>query len=203
MAFYSIGGSCLPKFGLDDFVEKTHTYFFDWLITDLRSLEKSLQRFSESHFLREGYEVCDNALRVKDIHTGIKFQHDFPTTAEGKVDAGKIEQTLESVRSKYIRRRNRLFDCAREDVNATFIRYDFVVGKGDRVLEQEYESRVRECINSSLGRNFRVVIISKDISVTNFLGNTLFYRLETTVEGQPWRADKKDWDNILALVRDS
>ena len=136
MAFYSIGASCLPKFGIDDFMEKSHTYFFDWLITDIVSLERSLLSFSENHFLREGYEVCDNALRVKDIHTGIKFQHDFPTTEEGKVDTRKIEQTLESVRSKYIRRRNRLFDCVREDVNATLVRYDFSVGKGDKTLEK-------------------------------------------------------------------
>ena len=201
MGFYSIGGSCLPKFGLDDFVERAHTYFFDWLLTDLSALERSLLSFSESHFLREGYEVCDNALRVKDIHTGVKLQHDFPTTAEGRVDARQIEQTLESVRLKYIRRRSRLFDCIREDANATLIRYDFVVGKGDKVLEQEYESRVRECINSSLGRNFIIVILSKDISATSFLGKTLFYRLGTTVEGQPWRAEKQDWENILSLVR--
>ena len=200
MAFYSIGASCLPKFGIDDFMEKSHTFFFDWLITDIVSLERSLLSFSENHFLREGYEVCDNALRVKDIHTGIKFQHDFPTTEEGKVDTRKIEQTLESVRSKYIRRRNRLFDCVREDVNATLIRYDFSVGKGDKTLEKKYENRVRECVDSSLGKNFKIVIISKDISATSFLENTLFYRLEATVEGQPWRAEKKEWENILSLL---
>jgi len=200
VGLYSIGCSCLPKLGIDDFVGKAQTYFFDWLVTGLRSLENSLQRFSEKNFLREGYEVCDNALRVRDIHTGIKFQHDFPTTSEGTVDAGKIEQTLESVRSKYIRRRDRFFDCTREDVNATLVRYDFWVGKGDKVLEHEYEKRVRQCIDISLGKGFRIVIISKDISAARFMGNTLFYRLQTTVEGQPWRADQKDWDNIVSML---
>jgi hypothetical protein len=113
----------------------------------------------------------------------VKFQHDFPTTAEGRVDARQIEQTLESVRLKYIRRRSRLFDCTREDANATLIRYDFVVGKGDKVREQEYESRVRECINSSLGRNFLIVILSKDISATSFLGKLFFIVWEQLSRG--------------------
>jgi hypothetical protein len=201
MSFYSIGASCLPKFGIDDFVKKNHTYFFDWLITDLAALERSLLEFSEDSFLRLGYQVCDNDLRVKDLHTGVKFQHDFPTTVEGKIDVGEIEKTLEDVRSKYIRRRKRLFDCVRKDIDPTLIRYEFVIGKGDKNLEDEYRDRLNACINSSLGSGLKIVILSKDISETRFVGNTLLFRLEETVEGKPWRAGRESWENLLALVK--
>lgn len=198
MAFYSIGASCLPKFGLDEYVGKTHTYFFDWLITDLKSLENSLLGFSENWFLRKGYAICDSDLRVKDLHTGLRFQHDFPTTVEGKINPQTVEQALDAVREKYIRRRSRLFDSIRNDTSPILIRYEFIVGKGSQDLEDKYEQHLRRIVHSSLEKDCRIIILSTDLSENRHIGSTLFCRVETE-EGRPWRAKKKSWEYILSF----
>lgn len=128
MAYYSLGCSCLPKFGIDEYVGKVPTYFFDWLITDMQALQNSLVKFNEDLFLRSGWEICDNELMVKDFHTGLKFQHDFPVSSDGKVDSQRVEENIQLVRDRYIRRRNRFFDALNDDENPILIRYEYKIG---------------------------------------------------------------------------
>ena len=174
IAFYSIVPSCIQKFGLDDYADNSIAYFYDWPITDLKSLENSLLRYLENLFFREGYEICDNDLRVKGLHTRLRFQHDFPTTPEEKVNVHEVAQALNAVRDKYIRRRNQFFDSILGDTNPTLIRYDFTVGNGNQNIKEEYEHCIRSIINSSLGKDCNIIIFSRDISENRHKGNTFF-----------------------------
>jgi hypothetical protein len=110
MSIYSIGSSCLPKFGIDKHVGKTHTCFYDWLITDLQSQEKTLVDSSGDRLMSFGWEICDDGIRVRDNHTGIRFQHDFPAGKARKRIPSLGEENLAVVKAKYLRRRERLID---------------------------------------------------------------------------------------------
>ncbi|GEA11118.1 hypothetical protein [Alteromonas sp. KUL49] len=175
MAFYSIGCSCLPKFGIRTSGD-TGTNFFDWLITDVNALEKSLVGFSEEQFLNNGVEVCDNELRVKDLYTGLRFQHDFPVFSNDKIDPSKIDGAISEIREKYIRRRNRLFEEFHNDNSPTLIRYEWEIANGDEGREETYARRIKDVIDASLGKDYNLIVISNDILSNRVKENTLFFK---------------------------
>ena len=124
VAFYSLGSSCFPRFLLNGWKIDQPTYFFDWLITDKLSLQKTLLDFSEQEFFSNGWRVVDQDLRVLDEHTGLKFQHDFPNK-DGIVDKELVSSQVNIVKSRYIHRRRRLFEHVANDENPVFIRYTY------------------------------------------------------------------------------
>lgn len=199
MAFYSIGSTCLPKFGLDDFVGKTHTYFYDWLITDLDSLDKSLINFSEDLFFQQGIEVCDDDLRVKDSYTGLRFQHDFPTLSDHKIDRDQVAATIEEVKLKYVRRRKRFLESVFADEDACLIRFENAIGDGSSEFEQRYESKLRNIIDQGIRKNINILILSRNLGQVKKVGQSLIAPIETEQE-RPWRPTKDSWNYVVSLA---
>jgi hypothetical protein len=199
MSFYSIGSSCLPKFGIDQYIGKTQTYFYDWLITDSSALEASLLAFNRERFFREGYEVCDNNMRVKDLHTGLRFQHDFPADAEGTVDLSKIEATINIVRERYIRRWDRLFACVMADPNPCFIRHDNWELGEDKQSQDDHALKLTMILDAAFQKPYRLIVASTYIQATRLTDTVLFHHLEPDSD-IPWIGKKKDWELLLSTI---
>lgn len=190
MSLFSIGVSCLPKFGIDEFACTTHTYFYDWLITDLTSLEKSLTDFQEEKFLNSGTEICDNGLGVKDNHTGLRFQHDFPSTPEGKIIPELISDNINCVKEKYLRRRARFFKSVSEDDFPIFTRYEW------GGINHNDLKRIQQALTSAFSRNFKLIILSSRVEKQASHGSADIFPV-TQLADTPWKASAASWNAIL------
>lgn len=199
MAIYSIGSTCLPRLGFDEYFGNRASLFYDWLITDLPSLESSLLRFNENKFFRMGYEVCDESMRVKELHSGLRFQHDFPSIGS-KVCQSSLEASLDQVRTRYIRRKNRLDFCISKDKQPTFIRYERSLEDSECTSLLDYEAKLRSLLLQAYAKSFELIIISPEIKTQQKIGSSYFIPVEL-VPQQCWRAQKKSWDRIATCLR--
>ena len=126
MQLISLGSTCLPKFGFEDHLRKQPTLFYDWLITDILALKRSLLCFDENKFLTQGCELCDGGIRVLDLHAGLRFQHEF-SVPNGATNGEFISLDFHRVRETYLRRRSRMFDMAAKAETLVFVRYESVL----------------------------------------------------------------------------
>ena len=114
--FISIGGACMVKFNLDKFTGKKETLFFDWLITDMNSINKIIGTNDISSIL-----FLENIIRnpntpnkhgkarvmLKSL-SSCESMHDLPANFSSK-------NVLEFI-EKYKRRHNKIIDIQRHNI---------------------------------------------------------------------------------------
>lgn len=109
----SLGSACLVKYNIDRFFGKDQTNFFDWLITDFKTVLFILKNIDNRDFLSKSNFTCTGVMSkgIEDQNDSYKIEHneikmtslhDIPTTNNDYLDG------MDDFIAKYNRRLDRL-----------------------------------------------------------------------------------------------
>lgn len=202
--FFSIGASCLPKFGLDLLQSSQPTFFFDWLISDVNSLRNSLLEFNEDQFLIE-YSLCDANIRIIDHHTRLRFQHELPFLKNPSRDIitsrKNIDEQIAQLRLKYLRRRARFMDVISSCNSPVLIRYAHDRKLLNKSQADIYASEIYEIIKALNLRTPRLLVLSKDIdSVLIKYGGLVVVHPILVDDQSPWQPIPVSMAKAMSLI---
>lgn len=195
MQFISLGCSCLPKFGIENYLEKQATLFYDWVITDMCALRTSLLKFDESKFFLQGLKICDEGIRVLDLHTGLKFQHEFPAT-NGSIIEYVDQSDVDRVRETYTRRRARMFDIVQNTETPIFVRYEFSIDAID--IAKDYASTLKNLLSEAFNRPFTLIILAPNIEDSS-LSEDVHCVQALLAENISHKADDNTWHKVKRI----
>jgi hypothetical protein len=196
VTWISLGCSCLPKFGIRDHIAQQPTFFYDWLISDIDSLAKATFSFSKDLFLKD-IDLCDNGIRVRDLYTGLRFQHDFRTDSNGSIEYPVDGAQLLRTREKYLRRIDRLIQTLERSSYVVFIRYEFLLPHDIKSHLELLASIVRHLRN----RHCLTILLLPDTYEIQYYGKIVIVPF-TQDDVYPWKAAPKTWRLIQSIASD-
>lgn len=124
MLLMNVGVDCQCGYQARRLRGSPRAFFWDWLVLPdperavFRVIAEGASRLLDPSNIR----VSASGSRVVDEHYGLKFQHDFPSDANGRVITGEIDRALPRVREKYQVLARRTLDCMRNDT-VLFLRH--------------------------------------------------------------------------------
>lgn len=196
--FISIGGACMVKFNLDKFTGKKETLFFDWLITDMNSINKIIGTNDISSIL-----FLENIIRnpntpnkhgkarvmLKSL-SSCESMHDLPANFSSK-------NVLEFI-EKYKRRHNKIIgNIINNNSEIYFIRFGEV-----KIDEKKTFIKIIKDINLNCKFKLVELVNQKDknnylINEDNFMSINLFNYKIKEINQNDWTESHWDWKNIL------
>lgn len=126
----SIGATCQTARQIRNLLEQREAYYFDWLISPLPAVMKSIENGFTGILQPENLSYSDHRkIRLIDSINGLQYQHDFPVD-EKNDDPALREMILPDfvdhahlAREKYIRRALRTLDVLSSGVHILLVRY--------------------------------------------------------------------------------
>lgn len=150
----SLGFYC----GVAQELEKMHlrdaSYPFDWVISDLNSINKLIaNNFRNLFSINSLYRDGDYPYIVKHKEYKFDFYHDFSPE-------NSIESQIEKVQNRYCRRILRFFDELNSKKSILFIRYLYEESKNGEI-NIEVSNDIQEFVNiiEKFTKNFKIVLI--------------------------------------------
>jgi hypothetical protein len=201
--FISFGCFCQPAYQIRRFTGIEKAYFFAWLITPIKSIGKVLRDFDSDHFLNinqpGGLPIADHGIRVLDLHTGVKFQHEFSSLEDGTINISSIRQMQIRVKEKYIFLRNRTLNDMQSVNDFVYIRFEWPAHDGKYDEVEGMNKFILEVGDNARNRLF--VLASESVSFTRFEENKLFFKLSPYVGDKKykWHGDDLSWDKLFEL----
>lgn len=199
--YLSVGKYCVPAFQITQYNERYGAYIFDWLITEIDSLEKF--ESIDDWFLSDNLVVvdangneCDFGIRVLDTATNILFQHEFPTIELDSVkyiDKTKVLDHIPLAKSKFKYLREKTVKYISECQDLTLLRVDHSWGKATDIIN---DLNLIRSIFSKYNKEVKVQGVgSCDASL--FEGNYFSYRkIHGAQDWQTW-GNSEDWLNLF------
>lgn len=209
----SVGSCCVVRYTIDRFSEKKkETNFFDWLITDFKTLLTILKDIDNRWFLTKDKFVCNDiwiASEYKVEHKEIKLvsPHDVFTNNDH-------ESQLDGFISKYNRRLDRLKNYIKRERNLHMIHcLDYQYTSEPYIVTQEDVNNFYNYINNINPNNkcfLHIVVPPKynGIDLTHLKSNktSVYYltsKYEVSSESSPlwWTNENYDWEIIFDNIR--
>jgi hypothetical protein len=147
----SLGFSCHIAQDLEIFGYRNHAYPFDWVISDMQSINDLIENKFENFInLKDLYRDSEYNYIIKHRKYKIDFYHDF-------LESVDLSEQIQNVSNKYLRRINYFFDVLQSGKKILFIRY--------MLDEYFYPNEMSEinrfiCIMQKYSNNFKIVLIS-------------------------------------------
>jgi hypothetical protein len=191
----SLGATCRVTYQLQRFFDFDFNFPFDWWITRphgiLRALDPAVDPYEPSQLAEQRFRNGE----IKQIVTsdkGIIFYHDFPRFSD-QYDTPVIaewRQHLETPRSRFLRRRQRLYSLDRPSNHLLFVRHGRDASEQQKALMTGLKTRFTAARTSMLFINPRH--LSSDPAAT-------------TIEfdesgGWGWRGSRAEWDAALGSL---
>jgi hypothetical protein len=197
MNFISIGESCQTAYQIRRYFDVQERYIFDWVISNLESVEKLLLNIEGKDILNEdSIEVVENGLRLLDKKTLIKHQHDF-TLENNRHNIDVVRCELDSVRRKYVYLLNKTINYI-ENFKPVFVFYDWRKNKGS--LSKLCE--LREEISKRFSYDAQAIYVTELPIDNEALGKVSVHYASidnSRVKGTKymWRGCDKAWDDMF------
>ena len=194
--FISIGKYCSVKYNIDKFTVSKETLFFDWLITDMDSVNMIL-----------GIENIDNILFFENIiQNPINSKHDNNSRiiikslplCESIHDIPYLYNSshIHEFIKKYKRRYERIIEYIKNEPNIYFIRIGEITNTQKRIF-------INNILKINLKCNFKLVELQeqkKIISDTHFISiNLNNYRINN-VNHNNWKKEHWNWKKIFSDI---
>lgn len=203
MKFISIGRNCQVAYQIRRHFKNDESYFFDWLISDIKSVEKVLCDFKDSYFLSD-IEVCANGIRVFDQYTGVQIQHDFPVNQSGLIESSLIEDTelINKIKSKFLYLRHKLISVLEDtdDDKVVLVWFDWA-NHGDFICKKASETLNKIISGFANKDNILYLIISTELKEDKFFDEGAMIKIEpykNNIEAQyKWRGDDESWSQAF------
>ena len=194
--FISIGNVCVVAHWLRK-TQSTETFFFDWLVTSLRSVNEVLSIENEEtmrtklkNVTFEGTLDNNKVVVCKDFDR-LKSVHDLPIM-NGNIDTHFVD--------KYVRRHARLIDTIKSNPNLHFVLFVEASTTIGREFNNDIET-FHALLNKLNAENrFKMTILStKQIeTISDFWCNIVCLEdFRTSPVHSGWTLSHYDWDTIL------
>jgi hypothetical protein len=199
--YLSVGKYCIPAFQITQYNNSYGAYIFDWLITEICSLEKF--ESIDDWFLFDNLVVVDAngnksdlGIRVLDTATNILFQHEFPTIELDSVkyiDKNKILEHIPFAKSKFKYLKEKTIKYIIECNDLTLLRVDHSWSSDSDIINDLYLLR---SVFSKYNKDIKVQGVgSHDTSI--FEDNCFSYRkIHGSQDWQTW-GNSQDWVNLF------
>lgn len=204
----SIGSACVVRYTIDRFSEKKETNFFDWLITDFKTLLTILKDIDNRWFLTKDKFVCNGvwtASEYKVEHKEIKLvsPHDVFSNND-------YESQLDGFISKYNRRLDRLKNYINGNNNLHMIQcLDYQYTSEPYIVTQEDVNNFYNYINNINPNNkcfLHIVVPPKyngiDLTHLNSNKTWVYYLNYNNQESSEWWTNENyDWEIIFDNIK--
>jgi hypothetical protein len=195
MVVISIGTSCNVKYQIEKHIGNSETLFFDWLITDIVSVNELLRCKSIDDILNVDSIKVDpdtpivesnSKILITSLHNCISI-HDVPIDPSDKDISDFID--------KYKRRYNRIINIINSNQKIYFIREGYIDKESEQLFIDTIKNINKEC-------KFRLVIVKEnDSNSVNRSANLL----EINVTSFPqlvkdWTTDWLDWKYVFDTI---
>jgi hypothetical protein len=212
----SLGSACLVKYNIDRFFEKDKTNFFDWLITDFKSVLFILKNIDNRDFLSKSNFTCTGVMSkgiaeqydsYKIEHNIIKMisLHDISTTTEDYLDG------MDDFLAKYNRRLDRLKNIISGNTNVHMVFcLDFQYETNAPTISNEDVKEYFEYINKINPNNrcFLHIVIPPKYNNLNLdylkTNNTYVYYLVNVynrTNSKWWTNESFNWETVFNSIK--
>jgi len=199
--YLSVGKYCVPAFQISQYNKKYGAFIFDWLITQVKSLEKF--ELMDDWFCSENLVVVDAngdesefGIRVLDRGTNILFQHEFPTFELGSnkyIDKALILDHIPLAKSKFNYLREKTINYIVDSTELTLLRVDHSWINESQIV---YDLEFIKSIFSKYNKNINIQGVgSRDLDISN--RHLISYK---KIHGsQDWASwgNSQDWIDLL------
>ena len=199
--YLSIGERCCVKHQIDKDKGSKETHFFDWLGTDMNSVNKILssKRIEEilhvDHVYRDPINPNSPDGRYAKVSlqslTQCIFIHDLPVHMK--------DHDVREMIEKYKRRHQRLLDTIKSDQPIYFIRY------GSKFMSTDDKNIFIETIQQ-INPNCRFTLVSLEIEQpeNNLVKEPRFLRIQKTNKDitNDWEKNFLNWKQIFADIEE-
>ena len=198
--FISIGKGCVVKYNIDKFTGSKETFFFDWITTDMASVNKilSTDKIDSILFMKNIIQDPKKSTHGENSRIIIKSLslcksiHDIPVS----YDSSHINNFIE----KYKRRYNRIIETILNNKSVIYF-----IRKG-KITHAEKNIFIKNIKNINSKCKFKLVELLEQKTTNNyFISEKYFisvnldnYRIKPVKES--WEADCWNWKQIFSDI---
>jgi hypothetical protein len=206
MKVISLGATCQVKFNIDRLFKEGETIFFDWLITDFKSVLYILKNINNEHLITNSKFTCEDVYmtaknvdchKIENIDFKMISLHDFPSNIN-------YMESMDEYILKYNRRLDRLKNLINSNENVHMIHcIDHKYTDGYIITYDDiFNYKKYLCdINSNNNCFLHIVIPPKynNIDFNNLIQDKVYvYYLHDTEEGNnDWTNTNFNWNIIF------
>jgi hypothetical protein len=179
----SLGYCCLVVAFIDNANRKKETFFFDWVLSNFKTVLAILKDIDNRWFMHEDNFVQNSILYTENEylvdHTSFYWRivHDFLTTSDYKSQWNDFYL-------KYNRRLDRLKDCINENINVHMIHY--ISPDANDSVTQEDVNNFHQYISNINPNNkcfLHIIVYSKHIVLDHLKSNKTHIYYLTHING--------------------
>lgn len=192
LGIYSLGEFCATAYQIRRYTGNQNAFFFDWLITHsdyFRSISLEIDTFFKS----ENWDIVDGGIRLRDLATGLLYQHEFPAK-DGQIEATLAEGHMDSARSKFEHLKEKTLSSMRNDDECLLIRAENDIISVDQARERMMQIRGAFLPYNS---NIKIVLASTGCIDEIEEEDRLFIGLKP---GADWTGNDSSWDRLFQIT---
>lgn len=195
--FFSVGEYCGTAFQIQRHSGDATAYLFNWLVTPGRAFE-AIGLDDAAWLQPANWELAgepgNEGIRVRDKASGLLYQHEFPTGADGRVDADAVDGHLATAREKFIYLKHKTRAALTASRAGILVRSDHALRTFADALASA--DRLRQAF-LPLNPDLKLVIVSSQLD--GEYGNPECLMLKVAPDPD-WGGDDASWSRALALA---
>ena len=196
--YISIGHGCNVKQQINTIKGSKETLFFDWLMTDMKSVNQILSYYQNIDELlyfdniiqcdKHPYHQNNSRMLIKSLSHCVSI-HD--------INKEYNEKDIEDFIDKYKRRFLRILDCIKSNDKLYFIRYGNITNE-----EKEDFIKIIKEINHPCNFILISIKINQDENLTKREDNYIEINIQKPNKPYPddWKTSFLDWENIFKII---
>jgi len=195
MTFISIGSSCNVKYQITKCIQSQETYFFDWIGTDMDTVNILFQQRDNIHDYFNLHNIIKHSI-TKDNHSKIVIQNLPKCVSIHDLKAQYSSQDLELFIHKYISRFNRIIKLIQKTNKPLyFIRYG-------KINEEQKIAFIKTILEINKYCPFILVSINIEQLTNNICIDKHYLEMNFTTQKEPndWTTSFLDWNYIFTTI---
>ena len=198
--FISIGRKCGVRYNIEKFIGKKETHFFDWLITDMKSVNTIFKTKDINNLIdlskikkdeKNPFGFTNNTYRYHfTSFSHCESLHDVPSNSGKKQEIALVQ--------RYIRRYHRLIKLIKKNnIKIYFVR-------NGNISETEKNEFINNILNHNNKCNFKLVECTNNNKpnskyYTNINLNN--YKIDSSKVSSEWKLTNYNWKSIFLDIK--
>lgn len=201
--FISIGKKCGVRYNIEKFIGKKETHFFDWLITDMKSVNTIFKTKDINNLINLSKIKKDEKNPYGFTKNNYKYYFTSFSKCESLHDVpSKSDKTQEiALVQRYLRRYHRLIKLIKNDnIKIYFIR-------NGNITESEKNEFIKNILEHNKKCNFKLV----ECTYSNKTNNKYYtninlnnYKIKnTSINSENWKLPNFKWKSIFQNIKNN